>query len=152
VTVEHRATTRLATLPRSGESAVSFKSSVLLVSLVVVAGVSAAAAERQWQIGVWVDVITTRQLQDFGPGGTSFNPPPSHSMRAMADVRVYVIETDAFRFELKEIVRMGHGSIEPVTGQRVTFAVEKNSVYVRDADGKEHKLQLAKKTPRPPAR
>jgi hypothetical protein len=38
-----------------------------------------------------------------------------------------------------------------VVGEPVTFAVEKNSVYIRDTDGKEYRLrvtkQIAKKQP-----
>jgi hypothetical protein len=90
-----------------------------------------------------------RQLQDFGPGATSFSPAPSHSMHAMADVRHYVIETETERLEMKETVRMGHDSIDAVVGHTVTFALDKKSVYVKDAEGKEHKLQLDRRTAKP---
>ena len=67
-------------------------------------------------------------------------------MRAMADVHLYVIETEKLRLELKEVVPVGRESIDAVVGQPVTFAVEKNSVWIRDAGGTEHKLPLSKKT------
>ena len=66
-------------------------------------------------------------------------------MRAMADVRVYAIETDDLRLELKDVVPVGRRSIEVIIGTAVTFAIDKNSVYVKDADGTEHKLRLTKK-------
>jgi hypothetical protein len=39
-----------------------------------------------------------------------------------------------------------------VVGQQVTFAVEKNTVWIRDAAGVEHKLRVSKKTAKPAAR
>lgn len=109
------------------------------------------AAERRWQSGVWADVTVTRQTVDFGPGSTSFGPPASPSMRAMADVCVYVIETPTERLEFKEVVRMGRSSVSAVVGQPVKFAVEKNSIYVKGTDGKERKLRLTRKTPKSPS-
>ena len=67
-------------------------------------------------------------------------------MRAMADVRTYVIETDTLRLEIEDVVPIGRRSLDVSIGDRVTFAVDKKSVYVRDADGKEHKLRLTKRT------
>jgi hypothetical protein len=34
-----------------------------------------------------------------------------------------------------------------ILGQPVTFALDKKTVYVRDSEGKEHKLSLRKQTP-----
>jgi hypothetical protein len=87
---------------------------------------------------------------DFGPGGSGFGRPNSTpAMRAMADVHTYVIEAGNLRFELEDVVQVGRGSVEAVIGQSVTFAVDKKTVYVRDADGAEHKLRLLKKTQKP---
>ena len=70
-------------------------------------------------------------------------------MRAMADVHTYIIEAGDLRFELEDVVQVGRRSVDAVVGEPVTFAVEKKTVYVRDADGAEHKLRLTKKTKRP---
>ena len=43
---------------------------------------------------------------------------------------------------------IGKRSAEMVVGEPVTFAVEKNSVYIKDADGKEYRLRVTKKTPK----
>ena len=108
------------------------------------------AADRQWQVGAWADVSVKRQMFDFGPGSSAFGPPrAAPTMRALADVRVYVIETDNLRIELRDVVQIGHRSIDATMGEAVTFAVDKKSVYVRDADGTEHRLRITKKTPRP---
>ena len=41
---------------------------------------------------------------------------------------------------------MNKRSVDAVVGQPVTFALEKNTVYVKDADGAEHKLRVTKKS------
>ena len=107
------------------------------------------AAERHWQTGTWGDVTTKRKLIDFGPGASPFGRAGGQpAMRAMADVRLFVIETDALRIEMEDTVPIGRRSIDPVIGAPVTFALEKRAVYVRDGEGREHKLRLTKKIDR----
>jgi hypothetical protein len=115
--------------------------------LVLALAATATAAEKQWQTGTWGDVTTSRQMVDFGPGSSSFGSPKpaSPSMRAMADVYVYVIETDEIHLEIKDVVAVGRRSVDVVPGANVTFALQKNTVYVRDPDGTEHKLRVSKK-------
>src|SRR4051812_39451160 len=105
-----------------------WKASALVLALIVVAGASPGrAADRKWQTGKWIDVGTKRQMMDFGPGATSFDPRGRGlSMRAMADVRTYVIETDDLRIELQDVVSVNKRSVDVVVGQPVTFALEKN--------------------------
>jgi hypothetical protein len=122
-----------------------------ITSLAVLLAMAAPglAAQRHWQTGTWGDVTTRRKLIDFGPGSSGFGPPGSApAMRAMADVRRFVIETDAVRIEMEDTVPIGRRSIEVTRGAMVTFAVEKNAVYVRDPGGTEHKLRLIKKIDR----
>ena len=69
-------------------------------------------------------------------------------MRALADLRHFVIETDEMRIEAEDTVSVGRRSFDATTGGSVTFALEKNTVYVRDTDGAEHKLRLLKKVAR----
>jgi len=109
------------------------------------------AADRHWQTGKWIDVNVKRRMVDFGPGASPFGggQRSAPAMRAMADVRVYVIETDELRLELEDVVQVNTRSIDAVIGLPVTFALEKNSVYVRDADNVEHKLRVTKKTSKP---
>jgi hypothetical protein len=117
---------------------------VVLLGLLVI-GLSAAG--RQWQTGTWTDHATKRQMVDFGPGASGFGSPGSAPpLRAMADIQTYVIETDELRLELQEVVRIGRDALEATVGQLVTFALEKNTVYVRDARGVEHPLHVTKKT------
>ena len=122
------------------------------IAVLVVLGATCAvplAAERRWQTGLWGDITTKRGIVDFGPGASGFGRPGGQpSMRAMADVRRFVIETDQLRLELEDTVPVGRRSFDATTGDMVTFAVEKNTVYVRDSNGTEHKLRLIKKTER----
>jgi hypothetical protein len=115
--------------------------------LLLALAATVAAAEKQWQTGTWGDVTTSRQMVDFGPGSSSFGSPKpaSPSMRAMADVYVYVIETDEMHLEMKDVVAVGRRTVDVVPGADVTFALQKNTVYVRDPDGTEHKLRVTKK-------
>jgi hypothetical protein len=110
-----------------------------------------SAAERHWQTGKWIDVDVRRRMVDFGPGSSPFDGGRSSApaMRAMADQRVYVIETDTLRLELEDVVQVDKRSIDAVVGLPVTFALERGSVYVRDSDGVEHKLRVTKKTNKP---
>jgi hypothetical protein len=121
----------------------------LLLAVIAISVVG--AAERHWQQGKWIDVDMKRRMVDFGPGSSPFGggQRSAPTMRALADVRTYVIETDTLRLELEEVLQVNTRSIDAVVGLPVTFAVEKNSVYVRDANGVEHKLRVTKKTSKP---
>ena len=127
------------------------RTTALLIVLISTA-VTSLVAERHWQTGIWGDVTTNRKLIDFGPGASPFSRPGAQpSMRAMADVRSFVIETDELRIEMEDTVPIGRRSIDPVIGTAVTFALEKRAVYVKDDEGREHKLRLTKKIDRPRA-
>ena len=119
----------------------------IVLAIVCLAAADARTAGRQWQTGTWVDVSTARQMVDFGPGQSSFGPPNAAlEMRALAEVRVFTIDTETARYEIRDTVPISRRSIEVRIGGPATFAVEKNTVYVRDPDGTEHKLRLTKKT------
>ena len=121
----------------------------LALLIVLMSAVTSLVAERHWQTGTWGDVTTRRKLIDFGPGASPFGRAGSQpTMRAMADVRQFVIETEELRIEMEDTVPIGRRSIEPVVGAAVTFALDKKAVYVRDAEGREHKLRLTKKIDR----
>ena len=119
--------------------------------LVLAAAISAVglAADRKWQAGTWGEITIKRRVVDFGPGASGFGRPGSTpEMRALADVRHFVIETDEMRLEAEDTVSVNRRSFEAVEGAAVTFAVEKKTVYVRDLDGGQHKLRLLKKVER----
>jgi hypothetical protein len=117
----------------------------LMIAVLTFAAV-ASAADRKWQTGRWTKVETKRQMIDFGPSGTPFGGGASTAaMHAMADVNTYVLETDDLRLELQDTVPVGRRTIDAAVGTTVTFALEKDNVYVRDAGGTEHKIHVMKK-------
>jgi hypothetical protein len=123
----------------------------LLVGILLLCGTGPEAADRHWQTGTWTEVRVSRQVVDFGPGSTPFDRASSApAMRAMADVHVYVIETETLRLELKDVVQVNKRTMDAVVGTLVTFAVEKKTAYVKDADGTEHKLTVTKQATKHP--
>jgi len=120
-----------------------------LILFVFLAVSPLGAGERHWQTGKWIDVSVKRRMVDFGPGASPFGAgsgrPSTPSMKAQADVKTYVIETDTLRLELEEVAQVNTRSIDAVIGLPAVFALEKNTVYVRDSDNVEHKLRVTKK-------
>ena len=121
---------------------------VVLFALGVVAGsVAVAAKDRAWQTGIVRRIEVTRPKFVFGPtaapGAAGPAPLPSTTVN-----RTYTIETDALRLEVKETTTTDAPALDLDIGDVVTFAIEKNTVYIREANGKEHPLRLVKKSPR----
>ena len=107
------------------------------------ANVWAAGAERAWQTGTWRGVQVVRPKVVFGVNRA---PRVGSPAPAIAEVRTYVIETDVLRLELKENTTADAHRIDATVGEPVTFALEKNSVYIKEADGAERRLGVTKKT------
>ena len=119
----------------------------LAIALVVCFSVTWVwSAERAWQTGTWRDAQTKRPKVVFGVAPTNPNGTPRVAPPAAQEVRTYVIETDTLRLELKENTTVDAPRLDVLIGEPVTFAIEKNSVYIKDASGKERKLSLTKKT------
>jgi len=124
-------------------------SAALLTVLIV--GVC-AAAERQWQTGTWTDA------------GTNMTPWVRDAVRAtgplggidgrvlMTEVGRYVIETADLRLELEDplpIGKRGSFALSVTMGNAVTFALSKNTAYIRRDDGTEYRLRVVKKRTKP---
>jgi hypothetical protein len=109
--------------------------------VLVASQVWAAAPERAWQTGTWVDFRVVRPKFVFGMGRDprATAPPPP-----VAEVRTYVIETGDRRLELKENTYADANRIDVTIGGPVTFALEKNTVYIRVDGGPERKLSVTK--------
>ena len=116
--------------------------------IVLTAAFAAHAVDRTWQAGTWKDIQVKRAKVVFGvaPGnpnsGGRRSPPPTR------ETRLYVIETEDLRLELKQDATVDTPRLDVLVGQPVTFAIEKNSVYVKNAKGRETKLSVTKKTSR----
>jgi hypothetical protein len=126
----------------------SAAAALVLLAWVASDGATPSAAERHWRTGACTKVDVSRQLVDFGPGQGPFGPPPpagQMNMKAMAEVRIYVIETADLYIEAKDISPVGRKTLDVAAGEPITFALEKSTLYVRDPSGAEHKLRITKK-------
>jgi hypothetical protein len=83
----------------------------------------AQAVSRDWQKGTWAS----------GP-------------RTRAALRSYTIETSDFQYEIEEASGRGADPLPAVTGQAVTFATDKDAVFVKIGDTTERQLRLVKTT------
>jgi hypothetical protein len=113
-------------------------------------GADGLAAERAWEMGTWAEVRTRRPRVVFGLQ-PSPNGPGRQTAPATTLVRTYVIETDVLRFELTDIAPASLRTVDAIVGEAVTFAVDKNTVYVRGPNGLEHRLRVTKKLKKPRA-
>ena len=123
---------------------------MLLLVGVLTGHAAADAAERAWQTGTWRGVEVERPKVLFGvrPRDPNSNLPRTVPTR---EIRTYVIETDTLRLELRQDATADMPRIDVVLGQPVTFALEKKTVYVKDQEGREHRLSVRKQTVLPSA-
>ncbi len=117
------------------------------VLLLVLASI-ATAADRAWQVGKWVDSGIARNPfvgdPHNVPGGIAV---PGRS--GTPEVGRYVIETLDARYTVEDIVPISSpASFDRAVrvGESVTFAVNKNTIYIK-GDGTEYRLRLVKKEP-----
>ena len=117
----------------------------LALAFVVCLSVSAFAVERVWQKGTWREVQVKRPKVVFGitPNSPTTGAPRPSSAAAQ-ETRTYVIETETMRFELRENSTADTPRMDVLVGDPVEFAVEKKNVWVKDQEGREHKLSLSK--------
>ena len=111
----------------------------------VLLGVTAIAAEREWQTGTWRETKVERPKVLFS---VQSRDPNSNLPRTAAarEVRTFVIDTATHRLELRQDATVDTPRIDVLIGQPVQIAIEKKTVYVKDGEGKEHKLSLRKQT------
>jgi hypothetical protein len=127
----------------------SIRASAAFCLLLAAGGI---AAERHWQTGTCVDVGIKRTpwVGDPSVAGQPLNG--QRTRTAMTEVATYVVETADLRITLEDIVPVGSGDSLDATvtvGSSVTFALDKNTAFVRRADGTEHRLRVTKKGPKP---
>ena len=115
----------------------------LLVVVALLLGSGLVAKDRAWQVGTWRDVETTRPKVVVGLQPSTMGRPPG--VTTPMEVRVYVIETDTLHFELKDPAPSNAPTFDVAIGKPVTFALEKDTLYIIDANGTEHALRVTKK-------
>jgi hypothetical protein len=122
----------------------------IAAAIICLVGVATGASERDWQTGTCTDASVKRDLT-VGQGAVGSRPfgPQRPSPPVVPQVVAYVIETQGQRFEVKGIHPVGTDTLNLMVGDQVTFAVTKNTVYIRDTKGHEHRFRLTKKTRKP---
>ena len=119
---------------------------LLATLLCTLFSVLAIAEDRQWEIGTWRESKIERPKVLFS---VQSRDPNSNLPRTAAarEVRTFVIDTSTHRLELRQDATVDTPRIDVLLGQPVQIAIEKKTVYVKDSEGKEHKLALRKQTP-----
>jgi hypothetical protein len=119
---------------------------ILAAIVCVMVGATAVAADREWQTGTWRESKIERPKVLFS---VQSRDPNSNLPRTAAarEIRTFVLDSKTHSLELRQDATVDTPRIDVMLGQPVTFAIEKKTVYVRDSEGKEHKLSLRKQTP-----
>ena len=118
----------------------------LTLSVIVVSfAVHVWAADKVWQTGIWRDIKVERPKVVFGvtPNNPNAGVPRS---AAAAEKRSYVIENDTERFEIRQDATVDTPRVGALVGDKVTFAIEKNTIWIKDGEGHEHRMTVTKKT------
>ena len=119
------------------------RAAAALLVLLLSAPAVCQAADRTWQTGTWIEMQIVRPKVVFGI--ITRDPAAGGAQRSAAVEEVlYVIETDALRLEFKQKGTLDQ-RIDAMIGEPVTFALEKNTIYIKDAKGKERRLTVTKK-------
>ena len=132
-----------------------FRIPAVVPALLLIAAVSAVAGpKRHWQTGTLVDAGRKHDLAIGGAASRTRPPFPPGGVvpisNGVPEVGTYVIETAELRLELEAMVPAKGSEFEHevTVGQPVTFALEKNTVYVKLANGREHRLRVVKESPK----
>jgi hypothetical protein len=119
---------------------------VLVLAFTMVA-TAARPAEKTWQTGTWREVKVERPKITFGMTPSIPNTGAPRSPGALRERRTYVIETDTLRIEVRQDVTADTPRIDALVGEPVTFALEKNDIWIKDGAGREYKMGVSKKSP-----
>ena len=120
----------------------------LLVLAFTIVAAAAWPADRTWQTGTWREVKVERPKITFGVTPSIPNTGAPRSPGTPRERRTYVIETDTLRIELRQDTTADTPHVDALVGDPVTFALEKNDIYIRDDSGREYKLSVSKKSPK----
>jgi hypothetical protein len=139
--------------------------STALMALTVLMSLNPAAAEKQktrdWQTGTVLDSSRSRYFAgtvgDANTNGTvnddgRYNGSTNTSETAIYRVyQNFVIEGDQFVYLAQEHIKWRWSKAADLTvNGKVKYAIEKRKLYVVDDEGKEHEMEIVKKTLRLP--
>jgi hypothetical protein len=118
--------------------------------LAVLMVVTTAAADRKWETGTLVDIMTKRSPWVGAPSSGAEPFQRSSTKSAGAEVPLYVIETKDRRLVLEDTTGIYRQLELGITvGHPVTVALSKKTAYIRLPDGHEYRLRVVKNEPRP---
>jgi hypothetical protein len=103
------------------------------------------SADKVWQNGTWREVKVERPKVVFGmtPKMPGTGAPPS---AGPMEKRTYVIETDTLRLEIRQDAAADTPRVDALVGEPVTFAIEKNEIWIKDGAGHEHRMRISKRS------
>ena len=113
--------------------------------LCVIFSIAAIAAERQWEKGTCRESKIERPRIMFSAQPRNPNDNVPHTA-APREIRTFVIDTSTHRLELRQEATADTPRIGVLIGEPVAIAIERKTVYLKDSEGKEHKLTLRKQT------
>lgn len=119
----------------------------IIISLVIVMTSSpVVAAELRWEMGTCTDAGVKRDITvgSQASGRIPFGPAAATIKPTLPEIATYVLETEDRRFEIEDIAPIGAATLNIIPGDRVTFAVKKKTVYVRDSKGVQYRFKLVK--------
>jgi hypothetical protein len=118
--------------------------------LLMLCSVAAPAwsADKVWQNGTWREVKVQRPKVVFGMTPNMPGTGAPRSAAAPMEKRSYVIETDAVRLEIRQDATADTPRVDALVGEPVTFAIEKNDIWIKDGDGREHRMRISKRSPK----
>src|SRR5262245_31668442 len=114
----------------------------------VICAATVWSAERTWETGIWREAKVERPKIVFGVAPSNPDAGAPRTPPVPMEKRTYVIETDTVRFEIRLDATVDTPRLDAPIGEPVTFALEKNDIYIKDLAGREHKMKVAKRTPR----
>ncbi len=118
---------------------------LLFVVLVVLMAAPAWSAEKTWKTGTWRDAKVERPKVVFGIAPNTPNTGVPRSSTSAMERRTYVIETETERLEIRQDATVDTPRIDALVGEPVTFAVDKNDIWIKDSQGREHRMKVTKK-------
>jgi hypothetical protein len=117
---------------------------VLIALLTLSIGTALAAKNRIWQLGTWREVHVTRPKVVFGLQQGSGGRAPG--ITTPAEVRTYVIETGDLHLEIRDFSPSNVRLIDAMVGEPVSFALEKDTLYIKDENGHERAFHVTRKS------
>ena len=119
----------------------------MLVMAFTLVATAAWPADKTWQTGTWREVKVERPTFTFGAMPSRPNGGVPRSASGPREKRTYVIETDTLRIEIRQDTTADTPHVDALVGEPVTFALEKNTIWIKEDTGREYKMSVSKKSP-----